>query len=127
MRRGMMSRKSRSGISSVGTMEYARAVQAVKSSRPNRQQFAYAFILRNAKVGWTPELRKAFFAWFPRTHDWKGGNSFTKFIDNIRTEALANIVTRARSELRSIRHQSKSLRRLLLTSSCRRGLALHTL
>ncbi|MGV3533154.1 MAG: c-type cytochrome, partial [Chthoniobacteraceae bacterium] len=72
---------------------YARAVQAVQSSRPNRQQIAYAFALRNATTGWTPELRKAFFAWFPRTHQWKGGNSFTKFIDNIRTEALANVVT----------------------------------
>lgn len=71
---------------------YARAVQAVSSSRPNRQQIAYAFALRNATTGWTPELRKAFFAWFPRTHEWKGGNSFTKFIDNIRNEALANVV-----------------------------------
>ena len=65
----------------------------VSSSRPNRQQIAYAFALRNATAGWTPELRKAFFAWFPRTHEWKGGNSFTKFLDNIRNEALANVVT----------------------------------
>ena len=43
-------------------------------------------------MGWTPELRKAFFAWFPRTRGWKGGNSFTKFLDNIRTESLANFV-----------------------------------
>jgi putative heme-binding domain-containing protein len=71
---------------------YARAAQAMVASRPNRQAMAYAYALRVAKAGWTPELRKTFFAWFPQTHSWKGGNSFTKFIDNIRTEALATFV-----------------------------------
>jgi putative heme-binding domain-containing protein len=71
---------------------YARAAQAMAASRPNRQAIAYAYALRVAKAGWTPELRKAFFGWFPQTHSWKGGNSFTKFIDNIRTEALAAFV-----------------------------------
>ncbi|MDQ3623839.1 MAG: c-type cytochrome [Verrucomicrobiota bacterium] len=70
---------------------YALAVQAMHASRPNRQAIAYAYALRNATSGWTPELRKAFFAWFPRTHSWKGGNSFTKFLENIRTEALSNV------------------------------------
>ncbi len=72
---------------------YARAVEGVHGSRPNRQAIAYAYALRNATAGWTPELRKAFFAWFPRTHAWKGGNSFAKFIENIRADALANFVT----------------------------------
>jgi len=45
-----------------------------------------------ATAGWTPELRKSFFAWFPSTSGWRGGNSFTKFIDNIRTESLAKFV-----------------------------------
>ncbi len=71
---------------------YARAVESMRASRPNRQAIAYAYALRNAHAGWTPALREAFFAWFPRTHSWKGGNSFTKFLENIRTEALANFV-----------------------------------
>lgn len=74
---------------------YARAAQAMAASRPNRQAMAYAYALRVAKVGWTPELRKQFFAWFPQTHPWKGGNSFTKFIENIRAEALATFVPEA--------------------------------
>jgi len=74
---------------------YARAVASMKNSRPNRQAIAYAYALRNARAGWTPALRQAFFAWFPRTQSWKGGNSFTKFIENIRTEALANFVPEA--------------------------------
>ncbi|MEP6668807.1 MAG: c-type cytochrome [Chthoniobacter sp.] len=71
---------------------YASAVNSVSNSRPNRQAIAYVCALRNARVGWTPELRKAYFGWFPRTHEWHGGNSFTKFLENMRTEALANFV-----------------------------------
>jgi putative heme-binding domain-containing protein len=71
---------------------YANAVNSMSDSRPNRQAIAYACALRNARAGWTPELRKTFFAWFPRTHAWHGGNSFTKYLENIRAEALANFV-----------------------------------
>jgi putative heme-binding domain-containing protein len=74
---------------------YANAVNSMTDSRPNRQAIMYAYSLRNARAGWTPALRKAFFAWFPRTHAWHGGNSFTKYLENIRTEALANFAPEA--------------------------------
>jgi putative heme-binding domain-containing protein len=73
-------------------VSYAGPVAGMHSTRPNRQAIAYAYALRNARSGWTPELRKQFFGWFPRTHTWRGGNSFPKFLDNIRTESLANFV-----------------------------------
>jgi putative heme-binding domain-containing protein len=69
---------------------YAKAVDTMSASRPNRQAIAYVCALRNARAGWTPELRKAYFNWFVRTREWKGGNSFTKYLENIRAEALAN-------------------------------------
>ncbi len=81
---------------------YAKAVESTHASRPNLQQIALITSLRNARVitslrnaraGWTPELKKTFFSWFPRTHEWHGGNSLPKFMDHIRTEALANFVT----------------------------------
>jgi putative heme-binding domain-containing protein len=71
---------------------YAKAVESTHTSRPNLQQIALMYSLRNARAGWTPTLRKTFFSWFPRTREWHGGNSFPKFLDNIRTEALANFV-----------------------------------
>ena len=74
---------------------YANAINNMHDSAPNRQAIAYAYALRNARVGWTPELRHSFFAWFPRTHRWHGGNSFTGYLDNIRTQALANFVPEA--------------------------------
>jgi putative heme-binding domain-containing protein len=70
---------------------YGKVVGDVSSNRSDRQQIAYAYALRNATVGWTPKLRTEFFSWFPRTRNWKGGSSFGGFIQNIRTEALANV------------------------------------
>jgi putative heme-binding domain-containing protein len=70
---------------------YGKVVEDVGASRPDRQQIAYAYALRNATAGWTPKLRTEFFAWFPRTRNWKGGASFGGFIQNIRTESLANV------------------------------------
>ncbi len=55
------------------------------------QQMWYAFCHREATTGWTPELRQKFFAWFPRTWQWQGGNSFRGFLANIRTEALEKV------------------------------------
>ncbi|MCE9518611.1 MAG: c-type cytochrome [Verrucomicrobia bacterium] len=70
--------------------QYGRAALDTHQSRPNRQQMAYMFSLRNCTAGWTPELRQTYFSWFPRTSSWKGGNSFKGFIENTRKEALAN-------------------------------------
>ena len=70
---------------------YARAAEAMRTSRPNRQAIAYVYALRHATAGWTPALREAYFGWFPRTKEWKGGNSFTKFLENMRVESLATV------------------------------------
>jgi len=72
---------------------YSKAVEGMHGSHPNRQAIFYANVLREATVGWTPELRKTYFSWFPTTAPWNGGNSFRKFLDNIRDLALKNCVT----------------------------------
>ena len=74
---------------------YASAVKSATNSRPDRQQIALAYALRNATVGWTPELRRAYFTWFTTTRQWRGGASFSGFIANIREDAL-NKVTDSR-------------------------------
>jgi len=67
---------------------YAAAVKKAAESRPDRQQIAYAYALRHADAGWTPELRHEFFSWFATTHEWQGGASFPGFMANIRKDAL---------------------------------------
>jgi putative heme-binding domain-containing protein len=89
---------------------YAKAADEVHRSQPNRQQFIYMFTLRNAKAGWTKDLRDAYFSWFPRARQWKGGNSFNGFIENIRTEALANFVPdEERANLEAVSSQSETV------------------
>ncbi|MBM3874762.1 MAG: c-type cytochrome [Verrucomicrobia bacterium] len=68
---------------------YGKVVNSVGANRPDRQQIAYAYNLRHATTGWTPKLRVEFFSWFARTAPWRGGSSFSGFIQNIRTESLA--------------------------------------
>jgi len=72
---------------------YGSTVQQVAAGRSDRQQIAYAYTLRNATAGWTPALRAEYFSWFSRTSGWRGGASFTGFIKNIRSEAIATFVT----------------------------------
>jgi len=69
---------------------YGRAVRAVLDNQPDKPQLHYAFALRNAKNGWTPELRKDYFTWFTKARTWSGGNSFQKFLQNIDNEAYLN-------------------------------------
>ncbi len=70
---------------------YGTPFTQASASRPNQEQIAFAYLLREAKTGWTPALRKSFFSWFPRTAPWQGGNSFRGFIENIRKDALSTI------------------------------------
>lgn len=60
-------------------------------ARPNVQQIAYVHTLRHARSGWTPELRREYFAWFLTTRQWQGGNQFRGFLEQIRADALANV------------------------------------
>ena len=79
--------------------QYARDVQGTLEGRPNRQQMALAWALRNATTGWTPELRRQYFSWFPTTKKWRGGNSFHGFIENARKEALSRVPEAERAAL----------------------------
>jgi putative heme-binding domain-containing protein len=72
-------------------MGYGKQATSVHESRPNRQQIAYMVALRNATAGWTPDLRRAYFGWFPVARTWRGGNSFKNFVEHTRKEALAGI------------------------------------
>lgn len=75
--------------------DYGDQVQVTLSSRPDRQQIALAYALRQAKTGWTPPLRRRYFEWYARSADWNGGNSFRGFLAAMRKDALANTVSDA--------------------------------
>ena len=55
------------------------------------EQMEYARSLRNLQSGWTHELRTQYFNWFLKAANYRGGASFTKFIEFIRNDALASL------------------------------------
>ncbi|MCA8990923.1 MAG: DUF1080 domain-containing protein [Planctomycetaceae bacterium] len=69
---------------------YGGAIKAMLANQPDKPRVAYALALREAKVGWTIESRKAYFEFLDQAKQWSGGNSYRKFIQNIDDEAFLN-------------------------------------
>jgi putative heme-binding domain-containing protein len=70
---------------------YGKVIAEMQREGSHKQQVHYAFNLRAATAGWTPELREKYFAWFGPAKSWKGGNSFPGFLTNARDEALEKV------------------------------------
>ncbi|MCE2783561.1 MAG: c-type cytochrome [Pirellula sp.] len=68
-----------------------RCVAQMNGSNSAEQQIHYAFCLREAQKGWTPETRKAYFQWFYDIGTARGGASFGGFLENIRKVAIGNL------------------------------------
>jgi len=65
-------------------------VALLKGAPSQEEQMNYAKSLRHQKEGWNLELRKDFFEWFTRAKAYKGGSSFSLFIENMKKTALEN-------------------------------------
>jgi putative heme-binding domain-containing protein len=68
---------------------YGASIAAMLENQPDLQQFHLAFSMRNLKEGWSVDQRKAFFQWFEKAQQWKGGNSYQKFLINAANDAYA--------------------------------------
>ncbi len=55
------------------------------------EQIEYARSLRMLKAGWTTATHTAYFEWFLQAANFRGGASFDKFIEFIRTDAVASL------------------------------------
>jgi putative heme-binding domain-containing protein len=87
----------------------ARTVKLAQTARTEDEQIGYLLFLRQIKTGWTPELRRDFFAWFNGDHSnarhpeavlrwfdeagarYNNGNEYNLYLNNIRNEALATL------------------------------------
>jgi putative heme-binding domain-containing protein len=74
----------------------------MSESKKQEEQIWYANILREAKGPWTSQQRMQYFAWFNKARSYKGGNSFGKFLDRIKEQALENVPQPERIELASV-------------------------
>lgn len=81
----------------------AKSMTLLHDAETQGEQMHYVFVLRNARHGWTPDLRKAYFSWFNLAGaKYSGGHSFKKFLDNIRQDAVATLTDEEKVALESV-------------------------
>lgn len=74
-------------------------IAAAESQEP---QMEYARSLRFLKAGWTKELRTQQLEWFLKAASYKGGASFTKFLEFIRNDSLSTFTDAEKTELAAL-------------------------
>lgn len=67
----------------------AKGMDLIEIAGSQEPQMEYARSLRMLKEGWTPELRERQLEWFIKAANYRGGASFSKFIEFIRNDSLA--------------------------------------
>ena len=69
----------------------AKAIALIEQAPAQEEQMQYARSIRMLTAGWTPELHTAYFEWFLKAANYKGGASFDRFIEFIRNDAVASL------------------------------------
>ncbi|MEZ6113764.1 MAG: c-type cytochrome [Pirellulaceae bacterium] len=69
---------------------YGGSIAKMLANQPDLQKLHYAFVLRNAREGWTAEQRRFYWEWLQESRGRSGGASYQGFINNIEQEAFDN-------------------------------------
>jgi putative heme-binding domain-containing protein len=85
---------------------YGGTVGKMLADMPPVRAIHFAFVLRNAKSGWTIEDRKRYFEFFLEAAKHPGGNSYAKFLMQFRDDAIATCSPAEQILLESITNQS---------------------
>ena len=80
----------------------AKAVALLEKAPGQEEQMEYARSLRMLKSGWTKPLHTAYFDWFLKAANYRGGASFEKFIEFIRNDAVASLSDAEKTELAAV-------------------------
>jgi putative heme-binding domain-containing protein len=80
----------------------AKGMALIAAAPSQEPQLEYARNLRFLKTGWTKELRTQQLQWFLKAANYKGGASFDKFIEFIRTDALATFTPEETTEFAAL-------------------------
>jgi putative heme-binding domain-containing protein len=78
---------------------YGKAVAPMLANMPPAQGIRYAYALRTVAHGWTLDQRRRFFTFIAAASRHPGGASFTGYLKNLRTEALATCSVEERRAL----------------------------
>ena len=80
----------------------AKAMALIEAAPTQEEQVQYARSIRFLKSGWTDELKTAYFEWFLKAANYRGGASFAKFIEFIRDDAVASLSESQKESLKEI-------------------------
>jgi putative heme-binding domain-containing protein len=80
----------------------AKAMALIAAAPTQEEQIEYARSLRMLKTGWTERTRTAYFEWFLKAANYRGGASFAKFIEFIRNDALTTLTDAERTQLAGV-------------------------
>jgi len=77
----------------------AKGMALIAAAESQEPQVEYARSLRFLKTGWTMELRTQQLEWFLKAANYKGGSSFSIFIEFIRKDSLATFTPEENTQL----------------------------
>lgn len=69
---------------------YGGTIAQMLANQPDLQKLHYAFMLRNARKGWSLDQRTYYFRWLNQARSWKGGASYQGFLNNMGQDAYDN-------------------------------------
>ena len=88
----------------------AKTMALLAAAPTQEEQIEYARSLRVLATGWTTATRTAYFEWFLKAANFRGGSSFSKFIEFIRNDAVATLTPEERTTFAAVLDK-KSTRR----------------
>ncbi|GAB4149014.1 MAG: HEAT repeat domain-containing protein [Planctomycetaceae bacterium] len=74
-------------------------VKALETSTSRKQQIHYAYTLRYLNSGWNYDLKSRLLAWYEKTKDWEGGNSFAPYLANIISGSMERLTAEDRKKM----------------------------
>ena len=80
----------------------AKGMAAIKAAPGQEEQMEYARSLRTLKAGWTTQLRTEQFNWFLKASNYRGGASYSKFIEFIRNDTEASLSATEKEALKDV-------------------------
>ncbi|MFK8112933.1 MAG: family 16 glycoside hydrolase [Rubripirellula sp.] len=81
---------------------YGSRIQEMLANQPPSHEINYAFMLRNLRDGWTMGQLRRYIEFINRAAKFSGGNSYAKFLANLRDEVLGYLSNDQRAKLADI-------------------------
>jgi len=79
-----------------------KAMELLLAAPTQEEQIEYARSLRMLKAGWNKKLRTSYFNWFLKAANYRGGASFSKFIEFIRNDAVASLSKEEQTDFKNL-------------------------